>query len=185
MRLVRGVYEGPQSYGILRTATSIRGVHTVFRALPGEAYFPTLYGTRERTGELAPVTLSPLREQPGDSMAPGNISRDLSGVLRRHPRAEIIVLARSEASLLSGEEVQVQSLPETGARSPDLVTFSWEAVGKKETEAAELALEDLIRAHENRTLPTGAPTPRSTSSGRRSSPPARRPSTPRQSGCWT
>jgi light-independent protochlorophyllide reductase subunit B len=148
VRLVRGVYEGPQSYGILRTATSIRGVHTVFRALPGEAYFPTLYGTRERTGELAPVTLSPLREQPGDSMAPGNISRDLSGVLRRHPRVEIIVLARSEASLLSGEEVQVQSLPETGARSPDLVTFSWEAVGKKETEAAELALEDLIRARE-------------------------------------
>ncbi len=148
MKLVRGVYEGPQSYGILRTATSIRGVHTVFRALPGEAYFPTLYGTRERTGELAPVTLSPLREQPGDSMAPGNFSRDLSGVLRRHPRAEIIVLARSEASLLSGEEVQVQSLPETGARSPDLVTFSWESVGKKETEAAELALEDLIRARE-------------------------------------
>ena len=148
MRLVRGVYEGPQSYGILRTATSIRGVHTVFRALPGETYFPTLYGTRERTGELAPVTLSPLREQPEDSMAPGNISRDLSGVLRRHPRAEIIVLARSEASLLSGEEVQVHSLPETDARSPDLVTFSWEAVGKKETEAAELALEDLIRARE-------------------------------------
>jgi light-independent protochlorophyllide reductase subunit B len=148
VRLVRGVYEGPQSYGILRTATSIRDVHTLFRALPGEAYFPTLYGTRERTGELAPVTLSPLRGQPGDSMAPGNISRDLSGVLRRHPRAEIIVLVRSEASLLSGEEIQVGSLPETGARSPDLVTFSWEAVGKKETEAAELALEDLIRARE-------------------------------------
>jgi light-independent protochlorophyllide reductase subunit B len=148
VRLVRGVYEGPQSYGILRTATSIRGVHTVFRALPGEAYFPTLYGIRERTGELAPVTLSPLREQPGDSMAPGNISRDLAGVLRRHPGVEIIVLVRSEASLLSEEEVQVQALPETGARSPDFVTFSWEAVGRKETEAAELALEDLIRARE-------------------------------------
>ena len=148
MRLVRGVYEGPQSYGVLRTTTSIRGVHTLFRALPGEAYFPTLYGTRERTGELAPVTLSPLREQPGDSMAPGNISRDLSGVLRRHPRTEIVVLVRSEASLLSGEEFQIPSLPETGGRSPDLVTFSWEAVGRKETEAAELALEDLIRARE-------------------------------------
>ena len=148
MRLVRGVYEGPQSYGILRTAASIRDVHTVFRGLPGEAYFPTLYGIRERTGELAPVTLSPLREHPGDSMAPGNISRDLSGVLRRHPRAEIIVIARSEASLLSGEEVQVPSPPETGARNPDLVTFSWEAVGRKETEGAELALEDLIRARE-------------------------------------
>ena len=146
MRLVRGVYEGPQSYGILRTATSIRGVHALFRALPGEAYFPTLYGTRERTGELAPVTLSPLREEPGDSLAPGNISRDFSGVLRRHPRAEMIVLVRSEASLLSGEEVQ--PLPQTETRSPDLVTFSWEAVGKKETEAAELALEDLIRARD-------------------------------------
>jgi light-independent protochlorophyllide reductase subunit B len=146
VRLVRGVYEGPQSYGVLRTAASIGDVHTLFRALPGEAYFPTLYGTRERTGELAPVTLSPLREQPGDSMAPGNISRDLSGVLRRHPRAEIIVLVRSEAALLSGEEFQ--SLPETDARIPDLVTFSWEAVGRKETEAAELALEDLIRARD-------------------------------------
>ncbi|HEX5851248.1 MAG TPA: nitrogenase component 1 [Rubrobacter sp.] len=143
MRLVHGVYEGPQSYGILRTAASIRGVHTVFRALPGEAYFPTLYGSRERTGELAPVTLSPLREQPDDSMAPGNVSRDLSGVLRRHPRAEIIVVARSEASLLSGEETP--SLPETGTRNPELVTFSWEAVGRKETEGAELALEDLVR----------------------------------------
>jgi light-independent protochlorophyllide reductase subunit B len=148
VRLVRGVYEGPQSYGILRTAASIRGVHTVFRALPGETYFPTLYGTRERTGELAPVTLSPLREQPGDSMAPGNVSRDLSAVLRRHPRAEIVVIARSEASLLSGEEVQVPSLPETGARNPELVTFSWEAVGRKKTEGAELALEDLIRVRE-------------------------------------
>jgi light-independent protochlorophyllide reductase subunit B len=146
VRLVRGVYEGPQSYGILRTATSIRGVHTLFRALPGEAYFPTLYGTRERTGELAPVTLSPLREEPGDSLAPGNISRDLSGVLRRHPRAEMVVLVRSEASLLFGEELQ--PLPQTETRSPDLVTFSWEAIGKKETEAAELALEDLIRARD-------------------------------------
>ena len=62
MKLLRGVYEGPQSYGILRMATSIRGVHTLLRALPGEAYFRTLYGARERTGEMAPVTLSPLRE---------------------------------------------------------------------------------------------------------------------------
>jgi len=144
VRLVRGVYEGPQSYGILRTATSIRGVHTLLRALPGEAYFPTVYGTRERTGELAPVTLSPLRERPEDSMAPGNLARDLSGVIRRYPRADTIVLARSEASLLSEENIQVDPLP--GRDSPNLVTFSWEEPGIKETEAAELALEDLIRA---------------------------------------
>jgi light-independent protochlorophyllide reductase subunit B len=146
VRLVRGVYEGPQSYGILRAATSIRGVHTLLRALPGEAYFSTLYGTLERTGELAPVTLSPVREQPEDTMAPGNLARDLSGVIRRHPRAETIVLVRSEASLLSGEELRADPLPERDARSPNLVTFPWEGLGIRETEAADLALEDLIRA---------------------------------------
>jgi light-independent protochlorophyllide reductase subunit B len=158
VRLVRGVYEGPQSYGILRIATSIRGVHTLLRALPGEAYFPTLYGTRERTGELAPVTLSPLREQPEDSMAPGNLVRDLSGVLRRHPRTETIVLARSEASLLSGEKIPVDPLPEMEARSTLLVTFSWEGPSIKETEAAELALDDLIRAQTQR-APDRSPYP--------------------------
>ncbi|HEY6580481.1 MAG TPA: nitrogenase component 1 [Rubrobacter sp.] len=147
MRLVRGVYEGPQSYGILRTVTSIGGVHALLRALPGETYFPTLYGTHERTGTLAPVTLSPLRERAEDSMAPGNLVRDLSGVLRRHPRAETIVLVRSEASLLSGEKIQIDPLPERDARNPNLVTFPWESPGIKETEAAELTLEDLIRAH--------------------------------------
>jgi light-independent protochlorophyllide reductase subunit B len=158
VRLVRGVYEGPQSYGILRIATSIRGVHTLLRALPGESYFPTLYGTRERTGELAPVTLSPLREQPEDSMAPGNLVRDLSGVLRRHPRTETIVLARSEASLLSGEKIPVDPLPEMEARNTRLVTFSWEGLGIKETEAAELALDDLIRAQTQR-APDRSPYP--------------------------
>lgn len=147
MKLLRGVYEGPGSHGILRVAASIRGVHAVLRALPGETYFPTLYGTRERTGEMAPVTLSPLHEGPGDSMAPGNLARDLSSVVQRHPRTETVILARSEASLLSGETVPVTSLPEIEGRAPKLVTFSWEGPGMRETEAAELALEDLIRAH--------------------------------------
>ncbi|MBA2535569.1 MAG: hypothetical protein H0V21_11225 [Rubrobacter sp.] len=146
MRLLRGVYEGPQSYGILRTAASIRGVHALLRALPGEAYFLTLYGGRERTGQMAPVTLSPMRAEPEDSMAPGNLDRDLSGVVRRHPRTETVVLVRSEASLLREENIPVTSLPEKEARSPTLVTFSWETPGMKETEAAELALEDLIRS---------------------------------------
>ena len=149
MKLLRGVYEGPESYGILRVSASIRGVHAVLRALPGEAYFPTLYGTRERTGEMAPVTLSPLREEPEDSMAPGNLARDLSGVVRRHPKTETVILARSEAALLAGETIPLTSLPEiegTG-RAPKLVTFSWEGLGIRETEAAELVLEDLIRAH--------------------------------------
>jgi light-independent protochlorophyllide reductase subunit B len=146
VKLLRGVYEGPQSYGILRVAASIGGVHTLLRALPGEAYFRTLYGARERTGAMAPVTLSPLREGPGDSMAPGNLARDLSGVVRRHPKAEIIILARSEASLLS--EKASTNLPEAEAtgRRPRLVTFPWEGPGMREIEAAELALEDLIRS---------------------------------------
>jgi light-independent protochlorophyllide reductase subunit B len=122
-------------------------VHALFRALPGEAYFPVLYGIRERTGEMAPVTLSPLREEPEDSMAPGNLARDLFRVARRHPKTETIVLARSEASLLSGETIQVVPHPERETRRPRFVTFSWEGPGIKETEAAELALEDLIRAH--------------------------------------
>jgi light-independent protochlorophyllide reductase subunit B len=146
VKLLRGVYEGPQSYGILRVAASIGGVHTLLRALPGEAYFRTLYGARERTGAMAPVTLSPLREGPGDSMAPGNLARDLSGVVRRHPKAEIFILARSEASLLS--ENAITNLPEVEAtgRRPRLVTFPWEEPGMREIEAAELALEDLIRS---------------------------------------
>ena len=147
MKLLRGVYEGPQSYGILRVAASIRGVHTLLRALPGEAYFRTLYVARERTGAMAPVTLSPLREVPDDSMAPGNLALDLSGVVRRHPKAEIVILARSEASLLSEEAIPVTNLPgvEGTGRPPRLVTFPWEGPGMREIEAAELALEDLIR----------------------------------------
>jgi light-independent protochlorophyllide reductase subunit B len=148
VKLLRGVYEGPQSYGIMRVAASIGGVHTLLRALPGEAYFRTLYGARERTGAMAPVTLSPLREGPGDSMEPGNLARDLSGVIRRHPKTEVVILVRSEASLLSGESIPATPLPEvegTG-RIPSLVAFPWERPGMRETEAAELALEDLIRS---------------------------------------
>ena len=144
MKLLRGVYEGPQSYGILRVAASIGGVHTLLRALPGEAYFRPLYGARERTGEMAPVTLSPLREGPDDSMAPGNLTRDFSSVIRRNPKAEIVILARSEASLLSEESIPT-TLPEAEG-IPRLLTFPWEQPGMRETEAAELALEDLIHA---------------------------------------
>jgi light-independent protochlorophyllide reductase subunit B len=148
VKLLRGVYEGPQSYGVLRVAASIRGVHALLRALPGEAYFRTLYGARERTGEMAPVTLSPLREGLEDSTAPGNFARDLSGVARRHPRTEMIIVVHSEAALLSGETIPVANLSEIEQtdRTPGLINFPWEGPGMRETEAAELALEDLIRA---------------------------------------
>src|SRR3712207_6993994 len=49
------LFRSPGSHGILRVAASMRGVHAVLRALPGEGYFPALYGARERAGEAAPV----------------------------------------------------------------------------------------------------------------------------------
>jgi light-independent protochlorophyllide reductase subunit B len=147
VRLLRGVYEGPGSHGILRVAASMRGVHAVLRALPGEGYFPALYAARKRTGEAAPVSLSPVWEKPGDSWGPGDLARDLSGVVRRHPETEAVILARSEAALLSGEEAPTTTLPEQGGKEPKLVTCDWEAPGVGEVEAANLALEDLVRAH--------------------------------------
>ena len=147
MRLLRGVYEGPGNHGILRMAASMRGGHAVLRALPGEGYFPALYGARERRGEAAPVTLSPLWEKPEDSWAPGDLARDLSSVVRRHPETEAVILARSEAALLSGEGLPETSLPDESGRSPKLVTCEWETLGVREVEAANLALEDLVRAH--------------------------------------
>jgi light-independent protochlorophyllide reductase subunit B len=147
MRLLRGVYEGPGSHGILRVAASMKGVHAVLRALPGEGYFPALYGARERTGEAAPVSLSPLSERAEDSWGPGDLARDLSSVVRRHPETEAVILARSEAALLSEEELPEVSFPEEGGRAPKLVTCNWEDPGVGEVEAADLALEDLVRAH--------------------------------------
>jgi light-independent protochlorophyllide reductase subunit B len=161
VKLLHGVYEGPGSHGILRVAASMRGVHAVLRALPGEGYFPALYGAQERTGEAAPVTLSPLWEKLEDSWAPGDLARDLSRAVRRRAGTEAVVFARSDAALLSGEEVPETSLPETGGteQPPKLVTCEWEAPGVGEMEAANLALEDLVRAHvRGRRERTPAPT---------------------------
>ena len=149
MRLLRGVYEGPGSHGILRVAASMRGVHAVLRALPSEGYFPALYGASERSGEAAPVTLSPLGESQGGSWEPGDLARDLSNVVRRHPEMEAVILARSEVALLSGEPIPETSLPESEetGQPPKLVTCEWEAPDVGETEAANLALENLVKAH--------------------------------------
>ena len=153
MRLLRGVYEGPGSHGILRLAASMKGVHAVLRAAPGEDSFPALYAARERDGLPAPVTLSPVQEGRNESHAPGNLARDLIGVARRHPAAEAVILARSESALLSGETLPDAPALEAGleagasGRAPKVVTCPWEAPGMGETEAAELALEDLVRAH--------------------------------------
>ena len=146
MRLLGGVYEGPGSHGILRLAASMGGVHAVLRAAPGEGYFPALYASRERDGRPAPVTLSPLQEGRRESYAPGDLAQDLSGVARRNPGVEAVILARSEAALLSGEAIPEDS-PGVGGVEPARITCSWQTPGMGETEAAELALEDLVRAH--------------------------------------
>lgn len=147
MRLLRSVYEGPGSHGILRLAAGMRGVHSVLRAAPNEFYMQTLYAARERDGLTVPVTLSPLQEGRREFHAPGDLSQDLSSAVRRHPEAEAVILARSDAALLAGETLPDVSLPSSGGREPTLVTCAWEAPGMGETEAADLALEDLVRAH--------------------------------------
>jgi len=146
MKILRGVYEGPGSHGILRVAASMREVHAVFRAYPGEGYFPALHGAWSRSGEPAPVTLIPVRDRPAE------LARELSSVARRRPEAQALIFARSEAALLSGEETPLLSLPEnpqTGI-SPKLVVCEWESPDVREVEALDLALADLVKAHARR-----------------------------------
>lgn len=141
MRLLGGLYEGPGSHGILRISSSIEGVQAVLRAYPEEGYFSALHGALTRSGDPAPVSLSPVGGQ--------GLSRDLSEISRRNPDAEAMILARSEAALLSGEELPDPMLPErreTG-RTPKLVTCPWESPSVREIEAADLALKELVRAH--------------------------------------
>ncbi|AHY47528.1 Nitrogenase component 1 type Oxidoreductase [Rubrobacter radiotolerans] len=149
MRILRGIYEGPGSHGVLRVAASFEKVHAVMRAMPGEGYFPALQQARERAGRPSPVTLSPVWERPEDTNSPGDPARDIAGVVRRHPEAEAVVTTRSEAALLLGEEppeIGPQTNPVTGRRTK-VVVPDWESPAVRETEAAELALEDLVRAH--------------------------------------
>ncbi len=148
MRLLRGVYEGPGSHGVLRMAAGMRGVRAVLRALPAEGYFHSLHGAWARSGEPAPVHISPVWEKPKSSREPGDAARDFSELIRRHPETEAVLVVRSETALLSGEPISATALPdnETG-RAPRLVACEWEAVGMGETEAADLALEDIVRAH--------------------------------------
>ena len=146
MKILRGVYEGPGSHGILRVAASMREVHAIFRAYLGEGYFPALHGAWSRSGEPAPVTLSPVRDRPGE------LARELSSVARRRPEAQALIFARSEAALLSGEGTPLLSLPEnpqTGV-SPKLVVCEWESPDVREVEALDLALADLVKAHARR-----------------------------------
>ncbi|WP_047864547.1 nitrogenase component 1 [Rubrobacter aplysinae] len=153
VKLLSGVHEGPGSHGMLRVSAGIRGVHTILRAMPEEWYLPALLATKgESSGtEPAPVSLSPLHRgpRPEGSRAPGDTRSDITSAVRRNPRAEAFVFARSETALLSGEKPPKFELPEdeeTGW-SPRLVTCPWETARMREHEAADLVLEELVRAY--------------------------------------
>ena len=149
LKILRSTYEGPGSHGILRTAASIAGVHSVLRAPPEEGYFQATFGAREHNGEPAAVTLSPLTETPGGSNAPGDLARDLTRAAQGHPETETVMLVRSETALLVGEDDPSPTLPphpETGQKTK-LVVSEKATPGMGEYEAADLALEALVKAH--------------------------------------
>ncbi len=149
MKVTDGVYEGPGSHGVLRVASGLRGVHAVLRSLPGETYFQAFFTARERDGRSPPVTVSPMLDRREGSRSPGDLGRDLSGAVLRRPETEAVVLARSDAALLAGEEVpaaRIPENPETG-RTVKLVAVEEVTPGMGEVAAADLAVEDLVRAH--------------------------------------
>lgn len=149
MRSVRGVYEGPGSHGSLRVAASMRRLRTVLRAYPEESYFPALHGAHARAGDLPPISLSPIREKSEELHVPGNLAHDLEGIVHHYPHTDAVFLARSEAALLAGEQppdVTLPDSPQTG-RKVKLVTCGWEKPGVGEHEAADLAVESLVRSH--------------------------------------
>ena len=124
MKILRGVYEGPGSHGILRVAASMSGIHAVLRAYPDEWYFPALHGAWTRTGQPAPVTLSPVQDQSGGSWTPGDLSRDLSDVARRRPEAEAersanVAGGRGRLRLLLVSALRSASVRRSSARSTE------------------------------------------------------------------
>ncbi len=133
----------------MRVATGTKDVHAVLRGLPGEGYFPALFGALVRTGEPARVSLSPMVKASEGSRVPRNPGRDLEEVIRRHPDTAAVLFVRSDAALLSGEKVPDVTLPRSPrtAQEVKLVTCGWEEAGMGEHEAADLALESLVRAH--------------------------------------
>ena len=149
MKILRSTYEGPGSHGILRTTAGITGVHSVLRALTGEGYFQAAFGARERNGDPAKITVSPLVDTPNGSLSPGDLERDLTRAALGHPETETVMLVRSETALLAGEDTPSPTLPphpETG-RETKLVTCEKVTAGMGEYEAADLALEALVKAH--------------------------------------
>lgn len=140
MRVLRGTYEGPGSHGILGVASGVPGVHAVLRAYPEEGYFPALHAALAGASGPAPVSLSAVGEREG-----GGAGRDLRAAARREKEARLILYARSEAALLSGEGLPEPDPAPPGAPAPEVVLCPWESPLVREAEAADLALAEVVR----------------------------------------
>ena len=153
MRLLRGVYEGPASHGILRVAASMSSVHTVLRTTPEEGSFPALYAAGARNGEPPPMTWITAREPESPAF--------FSGVARRHPEAGTLLYVESEAVMLREDSSETpKALPDTEAgRASKLVTCEWATPDVREVEGADLALEALIRTHLEGSVAKRSPEP--------------------------
>ena len=149
MKLVGGVYEGPGSHGALRAASGTRGVRAVLRALPSEVYFRALFTSRDRSGEIPPITLSPVLENREGRLTPGEPGRDIARVVSQHPDTEAVVVVRSDTTLLSGEELPAVDLPDNPKTGQPVKLVACEdlSAGTKETAAADLVVCELVKAH--------------------------------------
>jgi light-independent protochlorophyllide reductase subunit B len=99
-------------------------------------------------------------ETPNGSLSPGNLERDLTRAAMSHPSTKTVMLVHSETSLLAKEEPPSPTLPphpETGEETK-LVTCGKITAGTGEHEAADLALEALVRAHATETDRSPTPT---------------------------
>lgn len=140
MKVLRGAYEGPGSHGILKVASGVPGVHAVLRAYPEEGGFPALHAALAGASGPAPVSLSAV----GGREA-GGAGRDLRAVVRRESDSRAILYARSEAAMLSGEGLPEPELAPPGAPAPEVVLCPWESPLVRESEAADLALAEIVR----------------------------------------
>lgn len=148
MKLRRSLYEGPGSHGALRAASGTRGLRSVLRALPNESYFQTVFTNLDREGEMPPVTLSPLVEDREGAYTPGDLGRDISQVVTRYPDTETVVVVRSDAALLAGDELPDSPPPENPETGWPINLVSAEASpGTGEFAGMDLTVAEIVRAH--------------------------------------
>lgn len=148
MKVRRNLYEGPGSHGALRATAGTRRLRAVLRALPSETYFQTIFTSLVQSGEMPPVTLSPLLDNREGTYTPGDLNRDLARLVARYPDTETVALIRSDAALLSGEELPDLTPPENPETGRPINLVAGEAMpGAGEMAGMDLAVEEIVRAH--------------------------------------